>query len=510
MGIKVFRRLTLPFILALSMLFAFNPAVLAAEWEDYSDVSKDNAHYEGIKAMTEQEVFTGYKENEFHPWENLSRQHAAVILTRAENFEEPADIAKVLEIYSDVTSSSYYAKEIAAVTEAGVFTGQKDGKFDQSANLTRQQMASVLVRALNLDQYEAEKVNINLDNVNESHKDNVQILANLELTDQLEDFRPGEPITRAAIASLLHRAQSVGLFELSVMHMNDSHAHVEPLPQMVTAVKEVRQEKPDALMFHAGDAFSGTLYFNEFNGQADVELFNMMGMTAMAFGNHEFDRGDKEEGNKTLAEFVKAANFPFLGSNIDFSQDPFMKDIATNESLVKNAEAGKSYYSIVEEIDGEEIGIFGLDTEATANIARPNQVVFNDYLATAEEAVAEFEEAGIDKIIAVTHIGLDNDPKYGNDQLLAQMDGIDVIVGGHSHTEIHEPVVVTEDADGNEKDPTIIVQAGDKSRYLGTLDVQFDSNGVVVGHAGELLKVAEYEPDPDAAEVLKCYSDQIE
>src|SRR5699024_1479403 len=105
-----------------------------------------------------------------------------------------------------------------------------------------------------------------------------------------------------------------------------------------------------------------------------------------------------------LAEFVDAADFPFLGSNIDFSNDPFMNELSTEESLVHDAEPGKSYYSMVEEVDGEEIGIFGLDTEETVNISRPNQVVFNDYLDTAKEAVAEFEKEGIDKIIALTHI----------------------------------------------------------------------------------------------------------
>src|SRR5699024_10310210 len=132
-----------------------------------------------------------------------------------------------------------------------------------------------------------------------------------------------------------------------------------------------------------------------------------------------------------------------------------------------------------------------------------------NYIDTAKKAVQEFEEAGIDKVIAVTHLGLDNNPVFGNDQLLAQVEGIDVIVGGHSHTAIHEPVVVTKDDEGNEKNPTIIVQAGDKGRYLGTLDVVFDENGVVVGHAGELLETSDYEADPEASEALEEYSEAI-
>lgn len=85
-------------------------------------------------------------------------------------------------------------------------------------------------------------------------------------------------------------------FTLSIMHMNDTHAHLDPMPKMVTAVKEVRKENPDSLLLHAGDVFSGTLYFNEFKGQADLALMNVMDIDAMVFGNHEFDLGDREGG----------------------------------------------------------------------------------------------------------------------------------------------------------------------------------------------------------------------
>ncbi|MEW9676816.1 5'-nucleotidase, lipoprotein e(P4) family [Lentibacillus sp. L22] len=352
----------------------------------------------------------------------------------------------------------------------------------------------------------------------ENNSNAEKVIKHLEGFKKLLDYQnDNDLITKNAYDTLLSNAdaliqkwkQSLEDFELSILHMNDTHAHTELLPQMVTAIKEEREEKPDSLLFHAGDAFSGTLYFTEFGGQADMALFNLMDMTAMTYGNHEFDRGDKEDGNETLAEFVDAAEFPFLGSNIDFSDDPFMNKLATDQSLVRNADPGKSYYSMIEEVNGEEIGIFSLDTEETTEISRPNQVVFHNYLDTAEEAVAEFEEEGVDKIIALSHLGYDSDPVFGNDQLLAEIDGIDVIVGGHTHTALKEPVVVTEDADGHEKDPTVIVQAGEYSQYLGTLDMEFDDDGVVTGHSGELLDVDDYDADPEAVEVLKPYAEKI-
>ncbi len=300
-------------------------------------------------------------------------------------------------------------------------------------------------------------------------------------------------------------------FDLSLMHMNDTHARVESYPKMISAIKDVRTEKPNALLLHGGDVFSGTLYFNEFKGQADLALMNMMGIDAMVFGNHEFDLGSKENGHESLSEFVVGANFPFLGTNIDFSKDPFMKDLETNESLVDAPKEGQIYRSLVKTINGEKVGIFGLTTEDTVNIASPMNVEFADFKAAAQKAVQEFEEAGINKIVAVNHLGFDSAPDVGNDLRLAEeVLGIDVIVGGHSHSKVEAPAVVDKDAEGNAKAPTVIVQAGQYGNFLGTVDVTFNGAGEVIEHAGQLLEVAAYEADAEALEVMSTYKSEIE
>lgn len=309
----------------------------------------------------------------------------------------------------------------------------------------------------------------------------------------------------------LQADETEGDFDLSVMHMNDTHARVEPLPKMMTAVKEFRQENPDSLLLHAGDVFSGTLYFNEFKGQADLALLNMMDVDAMVFGNHEFDLGGDEGGHESLSAFVENAEFPFLGTNIDFSEDPYMQDLETNQSLVDNPEDGQVYDSIVKEINGEQVGIFGVTTEDTANIASPANVTFADYKETAEETVDALEAEGIDKIVALNHIGFDSAPEVGNDLRLAEeVDGIDVIVGGHSHSALEEPVSVAEDSEGEAKDPTVIVQAGQYAENLGTLDVTFDEDGVITGYEGELLEVDGFAEDSEAVDVLAPYKDEVD
>ncbi|GGB41631.1 bifunctional metallophosphatase/5'-nucleotidase [Fictibacillus barbaricus] len=298
-------------------------------------------------------------------------------------------------------------------------------------------------------------------------------------------------------------------FNLSLMHTNDSHARLDNVAKKVTAVKEVRAAKPDALLLDAGDVFSGTLYFNEFKGQADLEFMNLMDYDLMTFGNHEFDLGSSPEGHQALADFVKNAEFPFVSSNVNFSKDPLLKPLYKGYSI--NPKDGKIYSSVVKRVNGEKVGFIGLTTEETADISSPENVVIENYIKEATKEVRLLQLLGVNKIVAITHLGYDDNPEYDNDLELAKyVDGIDIIVGGHSHTQLNAPYVVSNDENGAAKDPTVIVQAYQYSDFLGTLDVTFDKKGKVVGQAGQLIKIADRAADPEAAELLKKYSSKID
>lgn len=281
-------------------------------------------------------------------------------------------------------------------------------------------------------------------------------------------------------------------YELTIMHTNDTHAHLDTVANRVAAIMQVREEKANTLLLDAGDVFSGTLYFNEFNGLADLEFMNMVGYDAMTFGNHEFDKG-----TETLANFVKEANFPFVSANVNFEKDENMNPLANN-GISSEANDGEVYKGIVKEVNGEKIGIFGLTTAETVDISSPGEdVEFTDYINEAREAVKAFEEQGINKIVALTHIGL-NDGGGDNDLTLAkEVDGIDVIVGGHTHVKLEEPIVVK-----NGSEPTVIVQANEYGKFLGTLDVRFNKNGKIIQHNGELLDITTYPEDAEAAQIL--------
>ncbi len=298
-------------------------------------------------------------------------------------------------------------------------------------------------------------------------------------------------------------------FTISVMHTNDTHAHLDNIAKRTTAIKQFRAEKPNSLLLDAGDVFSGTLYFNEFKGKADLKFMNNLGYDAMTFGNHEFDLGSSPEGHQALVDFIEGANFPFVSANVNFSGDDRFKGLFT-DLISSDPKKGKIYNGIIKEIDGEKVGIFGLTTAETKDISSPGSVKFENYIEEANKAVKAFEGKGVDKIIALTHIGYDDNPAVDNDQILAaSVEGIDLIVGGHSHTQLDKPVVIEKDIKGKEKDPTVIVQAFQYSDFLGTVDVKFDFKGKVVQSDGQLVKVSDQQEDPEAAAMLKEYSEKL-
>ncbi|SCC21518.1 2',3'-cyclic-nucleotide 2'-phosphodiesterase/5'-or 3'-nucleotidase, 5'-nucleotidase family [[Bacillus] enclensis] len=283
-------------------------------------------------------------------------------------------------------------------------------------------------------------------------------------------------------------------FDLSIMHTNDSHAHVEGYPKLFTAVNEIRAEKENSLLLDAGDVFSGTLYFRQYKGLADLWFMNELGFDAMTLGNHEFDKD-----SETLANFIKEMNFPMVSSNVTVTGDADLEPLVKNE-IGKPGEGGNIYPAMIKEVDGEKVGIFGLTTPDTAFISNPGEnVVFEDAVESSTATINMLKEEGVNKIIALSHLG------YSNDLELAEaVDGLDIIVGGHSHTVLEEPVVI------EKEEPTVIVQAGEYLNLLGLLDVTFNSGGVVTGQSGEVLDLENYEEDAEALAKVQEYKAPLE
>lgn len=272
---------------------------------------------------------------------------------------------------------------------------------------------------------------------------------------------------------------TVNGWNLTIMHTNDTHAHLENITKRFTAVNEIRAEVKNSILVDAGDVFSGTLFFNKYLGKADLQFMNLLGYDAMTFGNHEFDRKPA-----VLAEFVKDTNFPMVSSNIDFTQDAHMKGFVQS-GVGEKAEGGKIYNSIILEVDGQKVGVIGLTTLETEFIASPGpDIKFNDYVESTKAAKAALEAKGINKIVVLSHLGYDEDLK-----LAKAVEGLDVIVGGHSHTKLDKPVVVENGT------PTLVVQANEWGKYLGRVDVTFDDKGVLTAWDGKLIDINAKDKD---------------
>lgn len=489
------------------------PAVGAAEQtKTFSDVKADFWAAKEIYSLVDQGLIKGFPDNTYKPNQAIIRGDVANLLTDALDLTVPTN----LKAFADVSEKSRFAKGAAATKAAGIFEGYNN-KFGGNDVLTREQMASVLVRAFDLKTpVDAKTVEFkDFDKIDAVHQDDVLVLAQNGLTTGVGNglYAPDSPVTRADFATFLYRALEAAQdesFELALMHTNDTHANLDKVAKRATAIKEVRAKNPNTLLVDAGDVLTGTLYFTQFQGQADLNFMNAIGYDVMTFGNHEFDMGISEDGHKVLADFIKSAKFPFVSANVDFSKDPLFKDLQKG-GYTATPEDGNIYSGIIKEVNGEKVGFFGLTTMDTPDISSPEAIEFQNYLAKAQEAVAAFEAAGVDKVVAVSHLGYDDNPAIDNDQELAKLvDGIDIIVGGHTHTKLEKPVLVTEDENKAKKDPTVIVQAYQYNDFLGTLDVDFDENGVITGYAGELISITDKAADAETAKALKTYSDKID
>ena len=279
-------------------------------------------------------------------------------------------------------------------------------------------------------------------------------------------------------------------YTLSIAHINDSHSHLEATPltllidgqkttvqaggfaRLQTLVDEMRAANPDLLLLHAGDAVQGTLYFTLFNGQPEFEFLNRLGLSAMTLGNHEFDRGPA-----AIASYLRWARFPIVSSNIDFSAESSVMPLPTR---------------MVREIKGERIGIIGLTTESTPQTTLDvGKTRFLDARASAEREVAALTAQGVNKIVLLSHLGYADDRK-----LAAAVSGIDIIVGGHSHTLLGAPISLASIGlvpdgpyptevlapDGNR---VLILQAWKWAQMLGRIDASFDTDGRITGHSSQ-------------------------
>ncbi|KAA9340800.1 bifunctional metallophosphatase/5'-nucleotidase [Adhaeribacter soli] len=272
--------------------------------------------------------------------------------------------------------------------------------------------------------------------------------------------------------------------KLVILHTNDMHSRIDPFPndgrsnggmggmaRRAALVKEIRSKEKNVLLLDSGDIFQGTPYFNFFGGELEYKLMTMMGYDAATFGNHDFDNG--LEG---LQKQLPHAGFPFLSANYDFS-NTILKD--------------KFQPYKVFEKDGLKIGVFGLGIELKGLVADNmiGQTVYLDPVKKAKEIVKILrEEQECNLVICLSHLGYKYETdKVDDRKLAAQVGGIDLILGGHTHTFLEKPDTIISPG-GNE---TLINQVGWAGINLGRIDFEFSRDGRKNGYAAAVLPVDE-------------------
>ena len=260
--------------------------------------------------------------------------------------------------------------------------------------------------------------------------------------------------------------------KITILHTNDVHSQIEPFPsnhnlypnkggfaRRARLFKEIRDLNPNTLIFDAGDIFQGTPYFNFFQGDLELGLMQKMGYNAATIGNHEFDAG-----LKTLKQNIINNNFQFISSNYDF----------TNTELEGLVDEYKIY-----EMEGVKIGVFGLGIElkGLVNPLLYKETKYNDPLDVAKYMTSKLKfEKGCDLIICISHLGHQYQIDKISDTKLAKLtSNIDLIIGGHTHTLLKEPLILNNSL-GKE---VIINQVGSSGVFVGRIDFNFTNNYIL-------------------------------
>src|SRR5699024_1945697 len=205
---KCERKTTLVKIVLIYML-GFSSTTMSSAEKKFSDVNPNSTHYEGINWLVEQGI-RGFEDNRFGTYEVLTREHAAIMFVKALDLSVPPK-NEVSNYFTDVKADHTYADYIAAAGKAGIFNGDK-GKFKPDEVLTREQMATTLVNAYEFEANGADEP-IDLSDVGSSHKESVQILADLQITTQLGNFRAKDAINRGQFATFLYESDKVEISE---------------------------------------------------------------------------------------------------------------------------------------------------------------------------------------------------------------------------------------------------------------------------------------------------------
>lgn len=275
----------------------------------------------------------------------------------------------------------------------------------------------------------------------------------------------------------------------TILFTHDLHSHFLPMERedglelggyarLTTAIQQEKEQHPHALLVDAGDFSIGSLIQTLYtNRAAELRTMGAMGYDAATLGNHEFDHQGEGLAKMLQAAYTSGDELPeLLVANYKPSpENPSQLDIQRAMAAYGVKE------TMVFERDGVKIGVFGLMGLDADDCAPTSGFVLEDPVKAAGRCVTALKEQGAELIVCLSHSGTDEKASKSEDERLAkQVDGIDVIVSGHTHTLLEEPLVVED---------TYIVSTGEYSEYLGGITLEWNE-----GEEGKRL--VEYERIP--------------
>ncbi|MEI2416363.1 5'-nucleotidase C-terminal domain-containing protein [Orrella sp. JC864] len=317
--------------------------------------------------------------------------------------------------------------------------------------------------------------------------------------DDDDDHRPSDPPEQPAPPTPI---------DLTLLHINDHHSNLDGrtltlnlrnaagdtvqarvpsagFARVTTAFRELAQDKENVIKLHAGDALTGSLYFNRAGeiGEADAAMMNTVCFDAFTLGNHEFDKGDTELKNFIDRLHAGDCQTPVISANVHFG--------AASALHPSNAPGYVHPYTVIER-SGQKIGIVGLTIAGkTQQSSSPDAgTTFEDEAAAAQRAIDALQEQGVNKIILSTHVGYELDKK-----LIAELRGVDAVVGGDSHSLLGPATMAqvgvgtpagayAEQLTNKDGEPVCLAQAWEYSQVVGEMKISFDADGVVTACEG--------------------------
>ncbi|XP_054260442.1 protein 5NUC-like [Macrosteles quadrilineatus] len=262
--------------------------------------------------------------------------------------------------------------------------------------------------------------------------------------------------------------------------------------------KAAAQAGRPTIFLNAGDTFQGTPYYTFFKWPIVSQFVDMLGIDVMALGNHEFD-----DGVKSLSEYIEKVSVPNVCSNLDLSQEPSMQ-------------VDKLTPSFILTVNNVKIGVIGYltpDTKLTSDVGKVNIL---DEIPSIRKEAQRLRAENVKILIALGHSG------YAKDQQIAkEVEEIDLVVGGHSHTLLYKGTPPDPNHTVRGDYPTVITQASGKkvpvvqasygTRYLGYLELDFDDEGNLKSWNGApILLSGDLPQDPDVLAALQPYEKQLD